>query len=221
MKSVAIIGAGGFARELLDVIDAVNQEKPQYEVLGYVVDPQYGAPGTVINEKPILGGIDWLSRRSKDTLVICGVGPSHHRYHLVKRAEAVGCRFFSLVHPTAVLTRWIQLGQGVVITAGCILTNQIHIGNHVQVNLDCTIGHDAILEDFVTLAPGVHVSGNVTLEAGAYVGTGANIIEKRKIGRWSTVGAGSVVVKDVPANTTVVGTPARVIKERKDGWHVS
>lgn len=221
MKPVVIIGAGGFARELLDVIDAVNQEKPQYETLGYIVDPEYGSPGTIVNGLPILGGYDWLSERSNDVSVLCGVGPSYHRYRLVRRAEDLGCRFVSVVHPTAVLTRWIEFGQGVVITAGCILTNQIKIGNHVQVNLDCTIGHDAILEDFVSLAPGVHVSGNVILETGAYVGTGANIIEKRRIGRWSTVGAGSVVVKDVPANSTVVGAPAKVIKEHEEGWHLS
>jgi len=219
MQPVAIIGAGGFAREVLDIFDAVNQDKPQYEVLGYIVDPQFGSPGTVINGLPILGGFEWLSARAESVYVICGVGPSHHRFRLVKRAEVLGCRFATIVHPTAVLTRWIQIGQGVVIAAGCILTNQIKLGNHVQVNLDCTIGHDATLGNFVTLAPGVHVSGNVTIEEGAYVGTGANIIEKLKIGRWSIVGAGSVIVKDVPPNTTVVGVPAKVIKEHEEGWH--
>ena len=221
MKPVVIIGAGGFAREVLDVIDAVNQDGPQYEVLGYIVDPQFGSPGTLINEKPVLGGFDWLSNASKDILAICGVGLSHHRYQLVRRAEAVKCRFFSVIHPGAVLTRWIQLGEGVVITAGSVLTNQIRLGNHVQVNLDCTVGHDAILEDFVTLAPGVHISGNVTLREGAYVGTGCNVIEDIEIGKWSTIGAGSAVVRDVPANATAVGVPARVIKEREQGWHLS
>lgn len=221
MQQVVIIGAGGFAREVLDIVDAVNQDKRQYDVLGYVVDPQYGSPGTVINEKPILGGFDWLLKHAEGVSVICGVGPSHHRYRLVQRAEAAGCRFFSIVHPTAVMTRWVELGQGTVVTAGCILTNRIHIGRHVHLNLDCTIGHDVNMEDFVTLAPGVHISGNVTLAKGSYVGTGANIIEKLQIGEWSIVGAGSTVVKNVPANTTVVGVPANIIKERKEGWHLS
>lgn len=220
-RRVVIIGAGGSGRELLDVIDAVNQDEPQYKVLGYIVDPQYGSPGTLINEKPILGGFDWLSKRSKEILAICGVGPSHHRYQLVRRAEAIGCRFFSVIHPTAVVTRWIHLGEGVVIAAGSVLTNQIRIGNHVQINLGCTIGHDAILEDFVTLAPGVHISGNVTLREGAYVGTGSNLIQKLEIGEWSTIGAGSAVVRDVPANMTAVGVPAKAVKQREQGWHLS
>lgn len=220
MKSVVIIGAGGCARDVLDVIDDINAEKPCYDVLGYVVDAQYGAPGTLVNNKPILGGFDWLAKYSDKVLVTCGVGPSHHRYHLVQRAQAIGCQFFSIIHPMARVTRWVQLGEGVIITAGCILTNQIRIGNHVHLNLHCTIAHDVIAEDFVTLAPGVHVSGNVRLGEGCYVGTGANLIEKLQIGRWSIIGAGSTVVKDVPANTTVVGVPAKVIKEHGEGWHL-
>jgi acetyltransferase EpsM len=77
-----------------------------------------------------------------------------------------------------------------------------------------------VVEDFVTLAPGVHVSGNVNLGEGCYVGTGANIIEKIRLGAWSTVGAGSTIVDDVPPNTTVVGCPGKVIKTREQGWHL-
>jgi len=221
VQSVVIIGAGGFGREVLDIIDAINQQKPQYEVLGYIVDPQYGSPGTVINDKPILGAFDWLAGHADSVSAICGVGPSHQRYNLVRRAEAVGCRFVSIIHPSAILTRWVRLGEGTIITAGCILTNQIWVGRHVHLNLACTVGHDVHLGDFATLAPGVHLSGNVTLAEGCYIGTGANIIEKLQIGRWSIVGAGSTVTKDVPANTTAVGVPARIIKEREEGWHLT
>lgn len=220
MKQIVIIGAGGFGREVLDVIDAINEDKPQYEALGFVVDSQYGSAGTIINGKPILGDFDWLQKYAEKVQVVCGVGPPHQRYHLVQRAKSIGCAFISLIHPTAIVTRWVQIGQGVLITAGCILTNQICIGDHAQINLACTIGHDVILKDFVTLAPGVHVSGNVSLDEGAYVGTGANLVEKIKIGHWSIVGAGSVVIKDVPANTTIVGNPTRIIKERQERWYI-
>lgn len=220
MKPVVIIGAGGCAREILDIIDAVNAHENLFEMLGYIVDPQFGSPGAVVNDRPILGGYEWLENHSDEVLVVCGVGPSHHRYRLVKRAMAIGCQFCTLVHPGAVLTRWVELGQGVVIAAGCILTNQIRIGDHVQVNVACTISHDVTMADFVTLAPGVHVSGNVSLGEGAYVGAGASLIQKIHVGQWSITGAGSTVIKEVPANTTVVGVPARVIKERGEGWHL-
>ena len=216
--SVVIIGAGGFAREVLDIFDACNQDKLSYEVLGYIVEAKYGAPGTLENEKPILGDFDWLERHVEDVFTVCGVSAPHHRMRLVQRAREVGSRFCNIIHPSAILTRWVSMGEDVIITAGCIFTNQIRIGNHVHVNLDCTIGHDTVIEDFVTLAPGVHVSGKVTLAEGCNVGTGTNIIEKIYVGKWSIIGAGSTIVRDVPPNTTVVGVPGRVIKEREVGW---
>jgi sugar O-acyltransferase (sialic acid O-acetyltransferase NeuD family) len=219
VKSVVVIGAGSHAREVLDVIDAINQDKLKFEVLGYIVDPQYGTIGKLVNGMPILGGYDWLSQHKDKVSVICGVGPPHLRYKLVKRAEALGCHFFSAIHPTSIMTRWVQIGHGVVIASGCILTNQIHIGHHVHINLGCTISHDVYIDDFVTLAPGVHIAGNVTLAKGSCVGIGASIIEKQQIGEWSIIGAGTTVVKNVLANSTVVGVPARVIKERAENWY--
>ena len=224
MQKLVIIGAGGFARETLDVVDAINAQKPQYDMLGFIADPDYAAAGTILNDKPILGGFDWLAdAQQADNAaiqVVCGVGAPQHRHKLIQRAQATGATFATLIHPNALLTRWVQVGPGSIITAGCVLTNQIVIGQHVHVNLDCTLGHDVVLHDYATLAPGVHVSGNVTLEQGVYVGTGANLIEKLTVGRWSIVGAGSTVTKDIPANTTAVGVPAKVIKQRDEGWHL-
>lgn len=124
-KKIVIIGAGGFAREVLDVLEACNQEKPSYEVLGYIVEPPYGSPGTLINESPILGSFKWLQEHKDDVRVICGVGTPQHRRRLTLQAKEIGCRFCNAIHPSAVLTRWVETGEGVVITAGCILTNRI------------------------------------------------------------------------------------------------
>jgi sugar O-acyltransferase (sialic acid O-acetyltransferase NeuD family) len=217
---VVIIGAGGFGREVLDVFDACNNDKKEYDVLGFVVEKDYYEPNSIINDKPILGDFSWLEEHRNEILVTCAVGPPQHRRRIIQQVTNLGCRFCNIIHPTAVLTRWIKMGEGVIITAGCILTNQIQIGSHVHINLDCTIGHNAVLEDFVTMAPGVHVSGNVCLGEGCYVGTGANIIDKKRLGKWSIVGAGSMIISDVPANSTVVGVPAKVIKMREDGWHM-
>lgn len=219
-KKVVIIGAGGFAREVLDICDACNQDKQTYEVVGFIVDRQYGSPGVLVNDKPILGDFEWLEKHSGEVLVTCAVGAPQHRYQLIQRAQKLGCHFFNLIHPSAILTRWTTLGEGVIIAAGCILTNQIQIGNHVHLNLGCTIGHDVVMEDFVTLAPGVHISGNVKLSKGCYIGTGANIIEKMHIEEWSIIGAGSTIVKNVLANTTVVGVPGKIIKTSEPGWHL-
>lgn len=220
MQRVVIIGAGGFAREILDILDAVNHVKASYDILGFIVDPQYAEQGTLVNDMPVLGGFEWLGSHRENVMAICGVGAPELRFRLVVRAKGLGVRFFSVTHPGAILTRWVSIGEGTIITAGCILTNRIQIGNHVHVNLDCTIGHDSVIEDFVTLSPGVHVSGNVLLGEGCNVGTGANIIEKKTVGAWSILGAGTTVTSDVPPNSTVVGVPGKVIKTRAGGWHM-
>lgn len=220
LEKVVIIGTGGFGREVLDVLEAVNQQQPTYDILGFVTEPGYHTPGTFINERPVLGYYDWLEANRAEIKAICGVGAPASRRRLIEKAQNLGVAFFSVIHPRAILTRWVTIGTGSIITAGCILTNNIKIGEHVHLNLDCTVGHDAVLQDFVTVSPGVHVSGNVTLEEGSFIGTGANLIEGKTIGAWSVVGAGSVVVKDIPVNTTAVGIPAAVVKQRSPGWQL-
>ena len=218
-KSLVILGAGGFARETLDVVDAINAVSPTWDMLGFLVDAQYGVAGTIVQGKPILGDFSWLSDHP-NIHVVCGVGAPEHRRQLVERLNAFDMNFATLIHPSVVKTSWLEVGVGVVIAAGCVLSNHIVIAEHVHVNPSSTLGHDITLNAFVSLAPGVLISGNVHIRVGAYVGTGAKIIEKKNIGAWSIVGAGSTVVKDVPPNMTVVGTPAVVIKERVDGWHL-
>ena len=215
VQKVVIIGTGGFGREVLDVLEAVNQISPTYEITGFITEPGYHQPGDFLNDTPVLGYYDWLETHRQEVKAICGVGYPPTRKRLIEKAESIGVEFFSVIHPRALLTRWVTVGAGTIITAGCILTNQITLGDHVHVNLDCTIGHDAILEDFVTVSPGVHISGNVTLKTGSFIGTGANLIEGKMVGEWSVVGAGSVVVKDIPPNVTAVGSPAKPIKQHK------
>lgn len=219
LQPLVILGAGGFARETLDVVEAINADRPRYDVLGFIVDEKYGRAGEIVNEKPILGGVSWFEAHT-DVLAVCGVGAPEVRRHMIERVERPGVRFATLIHPSVIMTRWTSLGEGTVITAGCILSNNVTVSNHVHINPNGTIGHDVTIEAFASLAPGVLISGNVMIHEGAYIGTGANIIEKKTVGAWSIVGAGSTVVKDVPPNSTVVGIPARVIKERPEGWHL-
>ena len=218
-RKIAIIGAGGFACQLLDFVDACNRLEPRYEILGYIVEPAYGEPGLAANGFTILGDFDWFERYQGEVLAISAVAAPEVRIRLVERAKELGVRFCNVVDPTAILTRHMFIGEDVVLGTGCIVNFQSRIGSHVHVNLQCTIGERVVLEDFVTLAPAVHLSGDVTVGMGANIGTGANIIEKVRIGEWSVIGAGSTIIRDVPPNTTVVGVPGKVIKTREAGWY--
>jgi sugar O-acyltransferase (sialic acid O-acetyltransferase NeuD family) len=220
MQRVVLIGAGGHGREALDVVDALNGQRRRYEPLGFIVENGFGAVGTMVNDLPILGGFDWLGEHAAEVVTICAVGAPELRLRLVEKARALGARFCTLVHPAATRTRHVSLGEGVLIAAGAAITNHVQIGHHVHVNLHCSISHDCVIGDFAYLAPGARATGRVTLGEGCYVGAGAVIADGRKVGAWSTVGAGAVVIADVPANATVVGVPARVIKTKSEGWHL-
>jgi len=215
MKRTVILGAGGFAREVLDILLAQNAVSKQYGILGFI-DENPAMKGRILNGYPVLGGFDWFASKDQGAIhAACGIGSPLQRKKVVTKAEDMGLQFCNVIHPTAVLTPFVSLGVGVVITAGTILTNQILVGSHVHINLDVTIGHDCVIEDFCTIAPGVHISGNVKLGTGVSVGTGAVVVQGVSIGSWSIIGAGAVVIKDIPERVTAVGVPARVVKENE------
>jgi sugar O-acyltransferase (sialic acid O-acetyltransferase NeuD family) len=219
-RSIVILGAGGMARDTLDVVEARIDDGADEEVLGFLVDAGYGAPGSMVNGKPILGDLTWLRDRP-DVEVVCAIGAPADRRRVVERVTELGAKFCTLVHPRAIVTKRVVLGAGVIVTAGVILANNIEIGDHAILNLGSTIGHDGRVGAFVTVAPGAHLNGNVSVGAGTYVGTGASVIEKTKIGEWAVVGVAAGVVRDVPSNATVIGNPAHVLLTREPGWHLT
>lgn len=203
MKKLVIIGAGGFAREVLDVINAGGSEP----FAGWIVERQFAQED--VRGAPVLGDIDWLIEHRDEYEAICGIGDPGVRRRLAEQAERGGVRFSWVTHPNYVAGEPVEPGPGSVLCANVVLTNNVRIGRHVHLNLATTVGHDAVIGDFVTTAPGVHISGNVTIGEGAYLGTGAVVLEKLTIGPGAIIGAGAVVTKDVPPGITVVGIPAR------------
>jgi sugar O-acyltransferase (sialic acid O-acetyltransferase NeuD family) len=135
----------------------------------------------------------------------------------MNKAKETGFEFISLIHPNVEMSKWVEIGEGAVICAGNILTTNIWLHDHVQINMDCTIGHDVVMGDYATLAPGVHLSGYVHVGKRVYIGTGANIVNGTKdnpiiIGDDAVVGAGACVIRSVPSGDTVAGVPAKSIK---------
>lgn len=205
---LVIFGAGGFGREVLDVIDAINADQRRYEVIGFLDD---GAPDHDLlkrYDQEVLGGFDYIDNLPEAVGYVIGIGAGGTRRRI---AEHIGPRRWSppLVHPTATMGREVDLEGGVIVCAHAALTTNIRIGRHVHVNLGCTIGHDAVLHDYVTLSPQVAISGNVTAEEAAFFGTGAVVNPGVTVGARAVVGSGAVVLKDVAPDTVVTGVPAR------------
>lgn len=219
MKRIAIYGAGGFGREVLQAIRDINREGAVWTVEGFLVDKDYAVAGEIVQGYPVLGDAGWLENNS-DVHVFVAIGGSAARARIVQDIRSrFSNSFATLVHPRAWVGDGVALGEGVIICAGCLVTTDIRIGCHVHVNIGCTIGHDAVVNDYATLNPSVNVSGNVVVGTGVELGTGSVVIPKLDIGEWSIAGAGSVVTRPVPPNTTVAGVPAKVIKQREAGWH--
>ncbi|HSK00547.1 MAG TPA: acetyltransferase [Kofleriaceae bacterium] len=219
VQDVVIVGAGGFGREVHEWLDDCNEHRPALRLLGFL-DDDPARHGTTCHGSPILGGLDWLAGHARTVAPILGVGSPPAKRRIVARLRALGVTEFpSLVHPTAVIGRTVQIGEGAVICPGVIVTTDVRIGSFVTLNLDLTIGHDSVVGDYVTIAPGVHVSGHAELGEGCDLGTGAALIPSAKVGSWSVIGAGAVVTGTIPSDCTAVGVPARPIKTRPPGWH--
>jgi len=212
---IAIYGAGGFAREVAWLVESCNTDRERYRVACFIDDNEQ-AHGTILNGVPVMG-LQEAYRRFPEARVVGGIGSPQIRQRVLEKAAMIGFRFETIIHPRVERSSWIEIGVGTVICAGSILTTNITLGQHVQINLDCTIGHDVVMGDYATLAPGAHISGHVHLGQRAYVGTGAVIINGTKdapivIGEDVVVGAGACVTQSVSAGLTVVGVPARPLQ---------
>jgi sugar O-acyltransferase (sialic acid O-acetyltransferase NeuD family) len=210
MKDLIIVGAGGFGREVAWLIDDINMHNPSYNVCGFVDDVIADDVGGV----PVLGTVQWLKDTSHSYHVVVAIGSSKRRQEVVETLGQ-GVKFETLIHPSAIISSekfGTRIGQGCIVCAGVIVTVGVCIGNHVIMNLCCTVGHDVTVHDFVTLLPAVNVSGCVSLDTAADVGTGTKIIPGITIGANTIVGAGAVVVRDLPPDCTALGVPAKAIK---------
>lgn len=208
-----IVGAGGLGREYRAMIEHCPQLNARHKIRAFVDD---APPAEMLDGVPVLSGVRHaLSGLPKGSAVTFAIGDARVRAQLIPTVSDLPIVFPTLVHHSAQLHRpgTIQLGCGTAITAGAVLTTDIQLGEHVFVNLNSTIGHQCVIENYATLMPGAHLSGSVRVGEGAYIGTGAVVLNGISVGRGAVVGAGAVVTRDVPEDTVVVGVPARPLSK--------
>jgi len=207
-KPVFILGAGGFARETLDIYFDCKLDS---KVLGFV-EENCRSVGCFLNGKPVYDVSYLKNFEGKDKpLMIGGIG-STKRKRLILELEKDMFEFDTIIHPSVISSKWVVIGEGCIITPGVIMTCQVDVGRHVILNLGVQLGHDVKVGDFSTLSPGAKIMGGSSLGDSVYVGVNATVIEHIHVGDGAVIAAGAVVVKDVPPMSLVAGVPAQIKK---------
>ncbi len=210
MKDLIIAGAGNPGS--LKLVHDINRHVPTWNLVG-IVDDDPIKWGKDFHGHPILGGLAVLQEpRFRDVHTVCYIygGTILSRVKVVEHMVAMGVKFATLVHPS-VSTAFVEIGQDCVVHEGCVLNFGVKLGDHCFLTQNVSIGHEVILEDLVFCAPSVTLPGRVRVRRAATLGAGCTIKGAIEVGEYAMVGLGSVVFKDVPARSTVLGNPARVI----------
>jgi sugar O-acyltransferase (sialic acid O-acetyltransferase NeuD family) len=215
---LVIVGAGGFGREVHDIVEAINDAAPGsvrlFDFLGFI-DNHVDRLELISDRGPLLGGDAALAELPPDTRYVIAIGDGRVRRAIDQRATGLGLSAATLVHPAATMGRHrIDLGPGSIICSHVSLTTDIRLGRHVHVNLNATIGHDVVVGAYVTINPGATISGAVSLEDEVTIGTGAAVIQGMTVGAGSMIGAGAAVVRDIPPGVTAIGIPAKAVGPR-------
>ncbi|NLM97613.1 MAG: acetyltransferase [Halanaerobiaceae bacterium] len=211
MKDIIIICAGGFGRETAELIADINDVNPEWNLLGFV-DDNKEIQGKEINGYQVLGGIDYLNDYRGSIYTICAVADCKIKQKIISRLTNPGIRFASLIHLTAVISRSLEMGEGIIIQANTVITSNVKIADHVAISPQCGLGHDCFIDKYSTLFWNVNIGGFVCIGEGVLLGTKTFVIQERSIGSWSIIGSHSNVIRDIPQNCTAVGNPAKVIK---------
>ena len=211
-RPLVILGTGGNAYDILDVVEAINAVAPIWDVAGFLDDAR--PSGTRHLDLEVLGPLREAAR-FRDHTFINAIGSDKSFRRLPEILASTGLaveRFATLVHPVTSVSARAKIGRGVVVNHGVAIGGGAAIGDHVTLCPGCIIGHDTRIGDHSIIAPGAVVSGSVSIHRNCYIGACAVIRQGLGIGERSLVGMGAVVVQEVAAEMIVVGNPARPLR---------
>ncbi len=212
MEKVAIIGGGGHAKVIVDIILKNKVKGKNIDILGFCDDDKSKKE---VCGFPILGTIDEVDRivgKKKYVKIIVGIGDNKTRQKVVNNIKFDRNKYFTAIHPSAIIGNKVNVGKGTVIVAGAVINIDTIIGEHCIINTCASVGHDIVVGDFVHISPGVRLTGGVRVKDNVHIGAGVVVIPGVTIGENAVIGAGAVVTKNIPANCTAVGVPAKPIK---------
>jgi acetyltransferase EpsM len=212
-EPLIVWGASGHAKVVADIVRVTGR----YAIRGFLDDRDEQSPGRSFCGATVLGGRQQLEalRNGGVSALIVGVGDCHARLRLAALAVAAGYRLPTAIHPAAVVASDAEVGLGTVIVAGAVVNPSSRLGEHAIVNTGATVDHDCILDDGVHISPGAHLGGGVRVGRASSIGIGANVRDHVIIGANAIVGAGSLVLTDVPDDVVVFGCPARVVRRNE------
>jgi sugar O-acyltransferase (sialic acid O-acetyltransferase NeuD family) len=213
-KKILIAGTGGFAKEVLCLIDDLGLlDQVEAFIEPDFIFENYSKP-LIIHGIPVK---PYSYLKPKKHLVTVAIGESRIREKVVKEQLPDNTNYLTLIHPTAVISKWNQIGEGAIICAGTIITCDVTIGKFAQVNLQTTIGHDCVIGDYFTTAPNVNISGNCTIHNHVYFGTASVIKQGLSIAKKTTIGMGAIVTKCIEdEGHTFVGNPAKILLKKEN-----
>ncbi len=215
MKPIIVLGAGGHTKVLIDILLDTG-----CKVLGLLdIDP--GTAGKKVLGISVLGTEELLRCYHPDDILLVNglgsIGDTTARRHVYELRRQNGYRFYSVIHPRAIIGRETVIGEGIQVFAGSVVQPGSVIGDNVIINTNASVDHDCTIGSHSHLAPGATLSGGVHVGEGVHIGTSAVVIQGVKIGARSTIAAGAVIVRDVAAGTTVAGVPGREVQQIGEG----
>ncbi len=211
MKNLIILGAGGFGREVYDLANYCHTDNSDFRIKGFLSDDPIDVES--LGYPPVLSTIEGYEIKEND-LFIPAIGNVHDRKKVVEIILRKGGKFITLIHPFAVISPSARIGQGVAVKAFCVLASDVVIGDYTFLQSSTIFGHDVHIGNFCQINSFSFFAGCVKVNNLVTVNAGTKIVQGRQIGEASTIGMGSIVLKDVPTGVKVFGNPARIIDEK-------
>jgi UDP-N-acetylbacillosamine N-acetyltransferase len=208
---IVIWGASGHALVVTDIIRLCGD----YEIVGCLDDLNPERHNTDFNGLRIIGGREQLDllRHQGVGHIIFGFGNCAARLQLTELVREKGFALATAVHPRSIVADSVRVGAGSIIAAGAVVNPAAMIGENVIINTAASIDHECVIDDGAHICPGATLGGGVTIGRAAWVGIGATIKDHLRVGARTIIGAGAVVVHDIPEGVVAWGVPAKVMRE--------